>query len=98
MTLTRENLAFSRATPGYTPSEPDQETFIVGTKIYPSGTPPLTVINIYSPPARWTAGQGTQTQPFQPGGLALPQRCIVAGDFNSMPMHTHGTRTSAKTP
>ena len=86
MTLIKEQLAFSRDVPRYTPAEPDEETFITATKIYPQGTPPLTVINVYSPPARWTPGQGTQAQPLQPGNLALPPRCIVAGDFNA---HAH---------
>ena len=86
MTVIKEQLAFSRDVPRYTPTEPDEETFITATKIYPQDTPPLTVINVYSPPARWTPGQGTRAQPLQPGNLALPQRCIVAGDFNA---HAH---------
>lgn len=86
MILVREQLAFSRDTARYAPPEPDQETYIAATKIYPPGTPPLHILNVYSPPARWTAGQGTQAQPFQPEHLFLPPRCIVAGDFNA---HSH---------
>ena len=34
MTFVREQLAFSRDTPRYEPTEPDEETFINPTKIY----------------------------------------------------------------
>ena len=86
MTLVREQLAFSRDTPRYEPTEPDEETFITSTKIYPQGTPPLTALNVYSAPARWTPGQGTQVQPLQVDSMLLPRRYIVAVDVNA---HAH---------
>ena len=50
------------------------------------GRQSVLVINVYSPPPRWTAGQGTQEQAFQPEGLLEDNNRIVAGDVNA---HSH---------
>ena len=83
MTLVREDLPFTRDPAEYAPREPDQYSYVAATKIHPHGLSAITVWNIYVPPARWAAGQGTQAQSFQPDGLLLTPSTIIGGDLNA---------------
>ncbi|KAF0295429.1 hypothetical protein FJT64_006986 [Amphibalanus amphitrite] len=62
---------------------PDDNSYCVGTIVHPPKSPPISIINVYAPPARWTAGQGTQRQTIQLSGIAIGTRHVVAGDFNA---------------
>ena len=83
MTLVREDLPFTRDPAAYVPREPDQQSYVAATKIHPHGVSAITVWNLYVPPARWAAGQGTQAQSFQPDGLSLVPNTLIGGDVNA---------------
>ena len=85
-TLVREDIPYRRGTARYQPPAADYESFVTVTEIFPPATPPVTLVNVYAPPARWTEGQGTQSHPFDPSGLPLAQHAIYGGDFNA---HSH---------
>ena len=85
MILTREDVSFSKIGNAYRPTAPDQ-SYVAAARIFTRGKQSILVINVYSPPARWTAGQGTQEQTFQPESLLVDANRIVAGDVNA---HSH---------
>ena len=67
----------------YHPSQQDTSTYCTGTKVHFSREMNVNIINIYVPPARWSAGQGTQDQEFQPQGLQVDGNTILGGDVNA---------------
>ena len=83
MTLVRDDLPYSVNPPPYQPAQPDPDTYCVSVSVHPSKTFELAVYNIYAPPARWSAGQGTQEQGFQPSGVRLSHPAVVCGDLNA---------------
>ena len=83
MTLVRDDIPFTTMPTPYNPTHPDTKTYCAATTIHPPKDKQITVINIYVPPARWSAGQGTQHQAFQPTGLAIGPRTLIGGDFNA---------------
>jgi hypothetical protein len=83
LTLVREDIPFSTIADPYRPPTPDDNSYCVGTTIHPPKSPSISIINVYAPPARWTAGQGTQRQTIQLSGIATGTRYVVAGDFNA---------------
>ena len=83
ITLVREDLPFTRDPAAYAPREPDPHSYVAATRIHPRGLQAITVWNVYVPPARWAAGQGTQAQSFQPEGLSLAPNTFVGGDVNA---------------
>lgn len=83
LTLVREDLPYSVNPPPYCPAQPDPNTYCTSVTVHVSKTLDLTVYNVYSPPARWTAGQGTQEQGLQPAGIRLVHPALVCGDFNA---------------
>ena len=86
MILTREDVSFSMIANAYQPTAPDQSSYVAAARIHTRGRQSTLVINVYSPPARSTAGQGTQEQTFQPECLMVDANRIVAGDVNA---HSH---------
>ena len=86
MILTREDVSYSRIDNPYRPDSPDPHSYVAAARIYTSKKSSFLVVNVYSPPARWMAGQGTQEQTFQPEGILTDPNIIVAGDFNA---HSH---------
>ena len=86
VTLVREDIPYRRDPARYQPPAADYESFVAVTDIFPPGTPPVTLVNVYAPPARWTEGQGTQAHSFDPAGLPLASHAIYGGDFNA---HSH---------
>ena len=83
MTLVRDDLPYSVNPSPYRPTQPDHNTYCISVTVHASRALDLTVINVYAPPARWTAGQGTQEQGFQPVGIGLVHPAVVCGDFNA---------------
>ena len=81
--LVRDDIPYSNIANPYVPTEADPLTYCVSTVIHPKSTPPITIVNLYVPPARWTAGQGTQSQPFQPDCINIASRTFIGGDFNA---------------
>ncbi|XP_043200238.1 uncharacterized protein LOC122369508, partial [Amphibalanus amphitrite] len=57
--------------------------YCVSVTVHASKTLGLSVYNIYAPPARWTTGQSTQEQGFQPDGIRLEHPAVVCGDLNA---------------
>ena len=83
MTLVRDDLPYSVNPSPYRPTQPDHNTYCISVTVHASRALDLMVINVYAPPARWTAGQGTQEQGFQPVGIRLVHPAVVCGDFNA---------------
>ena len=82
LTLVRDDLPYTEIKP-YHPSQQDTSTYCTGTKVHFSREMNVNIINIYVPPARWSAGQGTQDQEFQPQGLQVDGNTILGGDVNA---------------
>ena len=76
-------MPYSKVASLYQPPLPDHHTYIAAARVHPENMPTLTVLNVYTPPARWAAGQGTQDQARQPEGLNIPTHCVIAGDVNA---------------
>ena len=83
MTLVRDDIPYSVSPPCYCPTQPDPNTYCVAVTVHASKALDLTVYNVYAPPARWAAGQGTQEQGLQPSGIRLVHPAVVCGDFNA---------------
>ncbi|XP_075261750.1 uncharacterized protein LOC142353402 [Convolutriloba macropyga] len=58
---------------------------ITAVQIHPRATEPITVINVYNPPPRWTeAGDEDNSESnFDLELLPTPQTAIICGDFNA---------------
>ena len=83
MTLIRDDLPYSVNPPPYCPTQPDSNTYCTSVTVHLSKVLDLNIYNIYAPPARWAAGQGTQEQGFQPAGIKLANPAVVCGDVNA---------------
>ena len=81
--LVRDDLSYEPLLNPYNGTITDPHTDCVATRIFPPFSPPITIINIYSPPARWTAGQGTQEHLLLINRLNLSPHCIITGDLNA---------------
>jgi len=83
MTLIREDVPYSINESPYQPPQPDHHTYCASTTVHVTKALNLTVVNVYSPPARWTAGQRTQEQGLQPDGIRSDRQTVVCADFNA---------------
>ena len=79
--LTRKDVAFDPMPVPYRPVR-DRTTYIGAVAIH-CADKTLHIINIYSPPARWTEGQGTEKQNIEINRLNTPSNCIIVGDLNA---------------
>ena len=79
--LTRNDIAYDPLPPPYRP-ERDRATYIGAVSIH-SPDKTIHIVNIYSPPARWTEGQGTQNQTIEIERLNPPSNCVILGDLNA---------------
>ena len=86
MILVRDDIPYSRVGNQYRPPTPDHSSYVAASRIFTPDKSPILLIDVYSPPARWSAGQGTQEQTFQPEGLPAGPGTIIAGDLNA---HAH---------
>ena len=81
--LVRDDLSYELLLSPYKGTITDPLTDCVATRIFPAFSPTLIIVNIYSPPARWTAGQGTQEHLLLINRLNLSPHWIITGDFNA---------------
>ena len=79
--LTRKDVAYDPMPAPYRPVR-DRTTYIGAVAIHYADKT-FHIINIYSPPARWTEGQGTQEQNIEINRLNTPNNCIIVGDLNA---------------
>ena len=70
----KEGIPYSRPQDPYAHSE-DSNVDVSAVEIYLRGREKIRVVNVYNPPTRWSEGQGTQTNTFQPKSINRGTHC-----------------------
>ena len=80
--LVRNDTSYDKTDPPYHPVH-DEATYVSAALIHSPAGSTTTIVNIYSPPARRSAGQGTQVQSIEIAKLTPPPGSILLGDLNA---------------